>query len=150
MLEDIGLFDERFFAYYEDVDISFRARLAGWKVAYNPQSIAYHHVSATSSALGSFSHFHSNKNFYFLYLKNMPGGLFWKYLPSFAYQAARSFASSMLKGRILSYFKAILYIFIYLPPVLIDRFRIQKNRRVKTADIDALLHHGKPPISPTL
>ncbi len=38
MLEEIGLFDEDFFAYYEDVDLSFRAQLAGWKVKYAPTS----------------------------------------------------------------------------------------------------------------
>ena len=35
MLQEIGLFDEEFFAYYEDVDISLRAHHAGWKVMYN-------------------------------------------------------------------------------------------------------------------
>src|SRR5207253_2984925 len=49
MLNEIGLFDEKFFAYYEDVDISFRARLAGWKVYYQPKAIAYHGLSKTSS-----------------------------------------------------------------------------------------------------
>lgn len=48
MLQQIGLFDEDFFAYYEDIDISFRAQLAGWKVAYVPQAIVYHQISATS------------------------------------------------------------------------------------------------------
>src|SRR5690606_20741179 len=42
MLKEIGLFDEDFFAYYEDVDISFRAQLAGWKVLYVPTAEAYH------------------------------------------------------------------------------------------------------------
>jgi GT2 family glycosyltransferase len=40
MLRDIGLFDEDFFAYYEDADISFRAQLAGWKVNYTSEAIA--------------------------------------------------------------------------------------------------------------
>ena len=40
MLEKIGLFDEDFFAYYEDVDLSFRAQLAGWKVRYVPEALA--------------------------------------------------------------------------------------------------------------
>ncbi len=40
MLKEIGLFDEDFFAYYEDVDISLRARLAGWKVVYEPKPLS--------------------------------------------------------------------------------------------------------------
>lgn len=149
-LKEIGIFDERFFAYYEDVDISFRARLAGWEIFYNPKAMAYHEVSATSSGMGSFSHFHSNKNFYFLYIKNMPGRLFWKYLNSFTYQAARSCASSLIHGRIVSYLKAIVYAIFYMPSILRDRRRIQKARKVSTADIDKYLHHDIPPVIPTL
>lgn len=150
MLKDIGLFDEKFFAYYEDVDISFRAQLAGWKIRYTPSAVAYHMVGATSSGMGSFSHYHSNKNFYFLYIKNMPGKLFWKYLPSFAYQACRSLASSLIHGRIVSWLKAILFVVWKLPSVIKDRQKIQSARKVDTEYIDSLLHHGKPPISPEL
>jgi GT2 family glycosyltransferase len=150
MLKEIGLFDERFFAYYEDVDISFRARLAGWEIFYNPKSVVYHEVSATSSGMGSFSHFHSNKNFYFLYIKNMPGRLFWRHLNSFAYQAARSCASSIVHRRIVSYLKAMSYVIFYMPSVLRDRRRIQKARKVSPAEINKYLHHGIPPVIPKL
>src|SRR5512138_3034202 len=34
MLDEIGLFDEDFFLYMEDVDLAFRAKLAGWKCVY--------------------------------------------------------------------------------------------------------------------
>lgn len=150
IFKEIGLFDEKFFAYYEDVDISFRAQLFGWKVLYQPKAVAYHKVSATSSKLGNFAHFHSNKNFYFLYIKNMPGKLFVKYLPSFAYQAVRSAASSFIHLRIISYLKAILFVIVSVPAVLWSRRKIQKSRKVSVAYIDSLLHHSKPPISPKL
>jgi GT2 family glycosyltransferase len=42
MLEDVGLFDEDFFMYYEDVDLSWRARLRGWKILYVPSSVVRH------------------------------------------------------------------------------------------------------------
>jgi GT2 family glycosyltransferase len=41
-LEDVGLFDERFFAYHEDVDWCTRARAAGWRVVYAPSSVVHH------------------------------------------------------------------------------------------------------------
>jgi len=150
MLKEIGLFDERFFAYYEDVDISFRARLYGWDVLYNPKAIAYHAVSSTSSKLGSFSHYHANKNFYFLYIKNMPTKLFIKYLPWFLYQALRSAVSSFVHLKIASYFKAIFSMLIALPSIIRDRHTIQKNKNVPDEEIDRLLHHSKPPISPKI
>lgn len=41
MLKAVGLFDEDFFAYYEDVDLSFRARLQGWQVCYEPKAVVF-------------------------------------------------------------------------------------------------------------
>ena len=46
-LESIGGFDGSFFAYLEDVDVAWRARMRGWRALYAPASVAYHHHSAT-------------------------------------------------------------------------------------------------------
>jgi GT2 family glycosyltransferase len=150
LLKDIGLFDDSFFAYYEDVDISFRARLAGWKIIYTPDSIAYHHISATSSRLGSFSRYHSIKNFHLLYLKNMPGLLFWKYLPLFMIQDFRLAASSTLRGGLAAYLKGLGKFILLLPTTLNARRRIQSSRKVSVKDIDGLLYESRPPRIPKL
>lgn len=42
IFDEIGYFDEDFFAYYEDVDFSFRMQLAGYKCFYNPKAVCYH------------------------------------------------------------------------------------------------------------
>jgi GT2 family glycosyltransferase len=47
MLREVGGFDERFFAYYEDADLAWRARMRGWRCVYEPTAIAYHFHSAT-------------------------------------------------------------------------------------------------------
>ncbi len=47
MLEEIGLFDERFFAYLEDVDLAWRAQIAGWHCWYVPQAVVRHQTSAS-------------------------------------------------------------------------------------------------------
>jgi len=47
MLDQVGLFDERFFAYLEDVDLAWRARRTGWRCVYVPQARVYHVHSAT-------------------------------------------------------------------------------------------------------
>ncbi len=49
VLEKVGLFDEDYFAYYEDVDLAWRCRLAGWKSLYVPSSVVYHVHSASST-----------------------------------------------------------------------------------------------------
>jgi GT2 family glycosyltransferase len=48
MLEEVGLLDERFFAYLEDVDLAWRAQRAGWRCRYVPSATVMHHTSATS------------------------------------------------------------------------------------------------------
>ncbi len=78
MLEEIGLFDEDFFAYYEDVDLSFRAQLAGWKVAYVPVAVAYHQISATSGKIKGFSAYQTMKNLQLLFYKNVPRRYLWR------------------------------------------------------------------------
>ena len=75
LFKEIGLFDESFFAYYEDVDISFRAQLAGHKVYFTNKAIAYHKQGATSSKIPGFTVYQTFKNIPLLYTKNVPSGL---------------------------------------------------------------------------
>lgn len=72
MLEKVGVFDEDFFAYYEDVDLSFRAQLAGWKVRYVYSSVVYHQISATSRRIKGFATYQTMKNLQLLLYKNVP------------------------------------------------------------------------------
>jgi GT2 family glycosyltransferase len=150
MINDIGFFDDRFFAYYEDVDISFRAQLAGWKVIYEPTAVAYHHMSATSSKLGSFTRYHATKNFYLLYAKNMPGWLYWKYLPLFTIQAIRLAASSLIKGGFWPFLKGTVKAFLLTPHIIRERRRIQTKRKVPVTYIDSILYKKRPPKIPKI
>lgn len=75
MLKQIGLFDQDFFAYYEDVDISFRAQLAGWKVLFVPNARVYHRIGATSSKIKGFTTYHTFKNLRLVVIKNTPKSL---------------------------------------------------------------------------
>lgn len=72
MLKEIGLFDNDYFAYYEDVDLGFRAQLAGWKIVYVPSAIAYHYIGATSTKVKGFAVYQTMKNLPLLYFKNIP------------------------------------------------------------------------------
>src|SRR5690606_3255886 len=51
MLDDIGLLDDDFFFSGEDVDLGWRAQLAGWRCLYTPRAIVYHHLSATGGGV---------------------------------------------------------------------------------------------------
>lgn len=73
MLKEIGLFDDDFFAYYEDVDLSFRAQLTGWKVAYVPNAVVYHEQGGTSKRMiGGFTTYQTMKNLPLVLYKNVP------------------------------------------------------------------------------
>jgi len=70
---EIGLFDEEFFAYLEDVDISYRARIYGYKILYSSSSIVYHIGSATSgSKYNKLKVELASRNNLYVIFKNMP------------------------------------------------------------------------------
>src|SRR5665647_2671200 len=51
---EVGGFDERFFMFYEDVDLGWRLNLLGYRVRYEPGSVAYHRHHVTMKKFGSF------------------------------------------------------------------------------------------------
>jgi len=69
-LERVGFFDERFFCYHEDVDLSWRLRKDDWQIVYAPDSVVYHHGSGATSPLSRFARTHSAKNLLLMNLKN--------------------------------------------------------------------------------
>jgi GT2 family glycosyltransferase len=72
MLDEIGLLDETFFAYGEDVDLGLRARWAGWRCYYVPDALVYHKYSATTGAYSPQKVFLVERNRLWILLKNFP------------------------------------------------------------------------------
>lgn len=73
ILEKIGLFDEEHFAYLEDTDIGYRARIHGYENWYAPKAVVYHVGSGTSgSRYNQFKTRYSSRNNVYLIYKNMP------------------------------------------------------------------------------
>ena len=150
LFDEIGLFDQDFFAYFEDVDLSFRAQLAGWKVRYQPQAIAYHHLNATASKLGNFARYHSAKNFLLVYAKNMPLKLYLKYLPLYCLQFLRMLITSMLRGHLWTFLRGSSAAIKLHPKTLKKRRQIQGSRKVSISYTDGILYHHRPPRPPKL
>jgi hypothetical protein len=72
-LATVGGFDERFFALCEDVDWSFRARLAGFECRYVPEAVAYHVGSASlGPRVSDFTLYHNWRNQIWVVVKNYP------------------------------------------------------------------------------
>lgn len=81
-IQSVGAFDEDFFCYVEDVDLGFRLRLSGWQSWYVPAAVVRHVGSATTGGVhSSFSVYHGHRNLVWMFVKNMPGYLFWLFLP---------------------------------------------------------------------
>lgn len=107
--ELIGMFDESFFAYLEDIDMGYRARLAGYENIYNPKAKVYHIGSASSgSRYNAFKVKISARNSIYLIKRNMPVWQIAINLPFIVAGVCTKFAFFYKKGFGLSYFKGIL------------------------------------------
>lgn len=73
MLEALGFFDEKHFAYLEDIDIGYRAKINGYRNVYVPCAVVYHVGSGSSGSVhNSFKVKLSSRNSIYLIYKNMP------------------------------------------------------------------------------
>ena len=77
-LDDVGLFDERLFMYYEDTDLSWRGRLQGWRHVYEPGAVVRHHHAQSSGVGSPFFRFHTERNRLLVLAKNAPAELAWR------------------------------------------------------------------------
>lgn len=73
-LADVGLFDERFFLYYEDVDLSWRGRARGWRFRFVPGAIMRHHHASSTGAGSTLFHEQNERNRLLAVTKNAPIG----------------------------------------------------------------------------
>ena len=72
VIEQVGLFDERFFAFQEDADLCFQARKAGWKVFYVPMSSVVHFGGEGGSAvMPYYGVYQWHRSYYLYYKKNL-------------------------------------------------------------------------------
>jgi GT2 family glycosyltransferase len=71
-LDQVGIFDPRLFAYYEDLDLAWRGRAQGWRYLYVPGSVARHAHAATSVVGSELFDYHVERNRLLVSVKNAP------------------------------------------------------------------------------
>src|SRR5207253_816896 len=139
MLDRIGLLDEDFFCIYEDGDLNFRARLAGFHCIYVPEAVIIHRLHGTLGRLSKTYVYYCQRNMEYIYFQNMPGRLFWRYLPVHLLSIILGFGYFILRGRPLQFIRAKLAFIFDLPRVLRKRRAVQKLRQVDDQTIEATL-----------
>lgn len=139
LLEEIGLFDEDFHAYAEDLDLSFRAQLRGWGCWFVPSAIVYHRVSATYATESATKVYHSSRNMLAVLIKNLPARLWRKYFPLLLAAQIYQVIYWSTRGRGVPALRGKIDALRTLPRTLAKRREIQRNARVSDVQIEALL-----------
>jgi GT2 family glycosyltransferase len=140
MLADVGLLDEAFFMYLEDVDLAFRAQLRGSMCLYEPSARVFHAGSATGG--GSLASFYNGRNLIRLWAKNLPSALVPRLLPAIvssqrrrALDALRASRGAAARATLRGQMTGVLE----LPLVLRSRSDVQRRRRISDEQLYSLL-----------
>ncbi len=131
MLQDIGLFDEDFFLLYEDVDLSFRAQLRGYKCLYVPIAVVYHMASRSIGYDSPTSVYYGHRNLEWVYAQNMPSSLIVRTLGRHVFYTIAAFGYFASKGLAIAYVRSKRDSLKAWRSVLNKRKIIQTHRRVE-------------------
>lgn len=126
VLEDMGGFDERFFAYLEDVDLGLRLQAADHHGYYIPGAEIYHHGAATSG--GEFSRLSvrlRTRNSVFLLLKSMPLGILFRCIPMIVLAQLAWFLRVLSHKRLICYISGLAAAVFLAPGMIASRSGIR-------------------------
>lgn len=145
MLDQIGWLDDDFFFSLEDVDLAWRAQLAGWRTLYTPQAVVYHHLSATGG--GVTASFYAGRNSLYVLAKNLPRELWRKYRccivrrqAQLAWEALRAWRGAAARARL----RGMAIGLLTLHRMLAKRRIIQSQRVVSIEYVESLLTSACP------
>lgn len=143
LFDELGGFDEDFFIYQEDGDLSFRAQLAGFPCLFVPDAVVYHHVGGTSrlSSIESSRRLKrlEHRNLIFILVKNLPGSLWLRYGLWIILAYFLLFLMQVRKGYGIATFCGYWDALRGLSPMLGKRRDIQANRCVSPRYIDSIM-----------
>jgi GT2 family glycosyltransferase len=139
VFDELGGFDEDFFASHEDVDLSYRARLLGYRCRYVAGALVRHHGSGTLGRVSAFAVYQGQRNLEWVYVKNTPASLLLRTLPGHLVYDAAAAVHFVRVGRGLSFVRAKIAAMAGLPRMLRKRAAIQRRRRVGASEIGAHL-----------
>ena len=140
IIDELGFLDEDFFLVHEDTDLNFRTQLAGWKVLYIPTAIVHHKVRSSIGHMSDTAVYYTLRNSEFVRIKNVPIGIFLRYLPEFILGMIIEFIYFAIKHKqIRLYFKAKIDVVRMLPLMLKKRTVIMKNKKVSNKYLRSIM-----------
>lgn len=140
--EEVGGFDERYFCYFEDVDLGFRLRLRGHSCLYVPTAIVDHVSSAFSGYRSDFAVYHGERNMVWTFLKDMPAPLLWRYLPQHVLLNLAALVYYPFRGQGRAVWRAKADAVWHWRAVWRDRASVQRGTRVAPEQLQRALRHG--------
>ena len=150
MLEDIRIdqeyFDEDFFCYREDADLSWRAQLLGWRTLYTPEAIAYHARRVRPEnrrQLPSELNMHSVKNRFLLRLKNQTVGASFPFLVPMFFRDMQLLVYVLLLER--SSLPGLVFPWKNFSHIMKKRKQIMERRRISNREMIAWFRHRSFP-----
>lgn len=147
MLDEVGLFDEDYFIYLEDVDLSWRSQLMGWRTVYVPQARVYHVHSGTTREASPFKNFHLARNKVWTVIKNYPSPQFWLYLPLILLYDLGTIPYTLLVRGDTAALRGRLAAFRRLPEAWRKRREVQDRRRASFEDLQQVLSPLENPLA---
>ncbi len=142
--EAVGLFDEDFFAYVEDVDWAFRAQLRGYECVYVPEAVSFHLGGATGAKLGERFDYLCVRNTAVMILKNFPAWALLGHAPGITWQFGLMARAHAREGHIWVYVRALASVAASLKSVLSRRRGIQGSAKVDRAYLERVIRPGRP------
>jgi GT2 family glycosyltransferase len=130
VFDELGGFDEDFFASHEDVDLSYRARLLGYPCLYVADAVVRHHGSGTLGRTSPFAVYHGQRNLEWMYFKNTPASLLLRTLPGHLVYTAAAAVHFARAGMLAPFLRAKWSALAGLPRLLRKRAQVQRTRRV--------------------
>jgi N-acetylglucosaminyl-diphospho-decaprenol L-rhamnosyltransferase len=129
VFEALDGFDESFFMVYEDVDLSYRARLLGYGCWYAADAVVRHAGSATLGRVSPSAVFYGQRNLELTWIKNTPSPLLWRSLPAHVIYSIAGVAHYARTGRLVPALRGKLAALAGMPAALRARSRIQASAR---------------------
>lgn len=156
-LEDVALtgaagekeyFDSDFFAYKEDIDLAFRLRLRGWHSFCIPSAVAFHNrsvrgegtvaqgnlaIAKQRQAKSEMSRRWSFSNHHFVYIKNLPRSLYWRFWPQITWYEIKMWGYALIREPFL--IPEMFKILRYYPRMIRKRRSIMSRRSIAPEEL---------------